>query len=512
MKVTSQKPRKLLLQLQAAEEKLSKIFSFRYKKASAITCLFLFAYSPFLYAQTCLNPGDSSTHEKVLNIEHQPGSTGIKTGTVYQHYMDGLAQSLELLLTEDQSKYSEYEEDYSRRLELERIGSKDELNFLRAETKLQWAFVGLKFGHEFDAALNLRDAYRIATDLKEKSPNFLPIRKTTGLLNIIVGSVPEKYDWILNLLGMDGSVEEGLNDLNKLRSADCFLADEADLLYALVQGYILQKPDSGLIAIEEVLEKHPTQRLGLFLAAALSMKNSESEKALSYLSRLNEQRTGTPIHYAKYLEGEVLLHKASYPEAIRVYREFLDHYQGQNYIKDAQFKIGLCYWLNGDEQNARANLDKAVSLGRAESEADKAAERSLQSKKLPSVSLSKARYFTDGGFYAAADSMLRSIQHSSLPGKHDQTEYYYRKARLCHKTNRLDAAKLFYKQAIGLAGNEPWYFAPNSCLQMGYIALDHGRKSEAKKYFEKALDYKKHEYKNSIDAKAKSALAQLRKK
>ena len=480
-----------------------------------ITCLFLCLYSKPSNAQTCLNPdGDSLTHNKVLNLEYEtvdPRHPNTRIYRLVDHYMFGLSECLELLLTEDRAKYSEYEKHFSRRLEVDHVGTKDEISFLRAELKLQWAFVDLKFGHEFDAALNLRDAYRIAKEVKRKSPNFLPIRKTTGLLNIIVGSVPEKYDWILNLLGMDGSVDEGLKDLNKLRSTDCFLADEADLLYGLVHGYILQKPDSGLRAIEQVLYKHPNQRLGLFLAAALAMKNSQSELALAYLDRLRGQSSGIPIYYSKYLEGEAFLHKASYSEAIRAYGEFLNHYKGQNYLKDAQYKIGLCYWLNGDEQNARVNLNQAKSIGRAESEADKAAERSLQSG-MPNVSLSKARYFTDGGFYASADSMLNSVQHLALPKKHDQTEYYYRKARLCHKRSQLEAAKLFYKQTIDLSGDEPWYFAPNSCLQMGYIALDQGKKSEARKYFEKALKYKNHEYKNSIDAKAKSALAGLKKR
>jgi uncharacterized protein HemY len=49
-------------------------------------------------------------------------------------------------------------------------------------------------------------------------------------------------------------------------------------------------------------------------------------------------------------------------------------------------------------------------------------------------------------------------------------------------------------------------------LQLGYLLVEQKQVKEAKKYFEKALSYKKHEYKNSIDSKAKSALAQLKKK
>jgi hypothetical protein len=88
-------------------------------------------------------------------------------------------------------------------------------------------------------------------------------------------------------------------------------------------------------------------------------------------------------------------------------------------------------------------------------------------------------------------------------------EFYYRKARLAHKTNQLSAAKLFYNQTIDQNGDENWYYAPNSCLQLGYIAMADNDKAAARQYFTRALTYKKHEYKNSIDSKAKSALAQL---
>jgi len=37
-----------------------------------------------------------------------------------------------------------------------------------------------------------------------------------------------------------------------------------------------------------------------------------------------------------------------------------------------------------------------------------------------------------------------------------------------------------------------------------------GKPAEARQYFQQALKYKKHEYKNSIDSKARSALSRLR--
>ena len=45
---------------------------------------------------------------------------------------------------------------------------------------------------------------------------------------------------------------------------------------------------------------------------------------------------------------------------------------------------------------------------------------------------------------------------------------------------------------------------------MGYLAQEAGKKAQARFYFEKALHYPWHEYKNSTDAKATLALRELK--
>ena len=430
--------------------------------------------------------------------------------TIQENYILSLAEALELLITEDGDKFTEYEKNFKNRIDKRIRSSAQDYKFFHAEARLQWAFVYLKFGQEIDAAFNLRESYHIADALKKKSPAYLPIRKTSGLLDIMIGSVPEKYNWVLGLLGMQGSVPVGLHDLRSVGNSTLSIAPEADILYAVAQGFIFQKPDSGLAKISDVLKERPNNRLVLFIASSLSIKNSRSEDALSLLTTLTDTQKGTPLYYAYYLKGEVYLHKADYRNAISSYRWFIDHYSGQNYIKDAYYKMGLCYWLNGNVNDATTSFKEAKTKGKEATEADKAAARSLSEKELPHVMLSKARFFTDGGYYREAEQVLSSITDKDLPSKRDQVEYYYRKGRIAHKTNQLDAAKLFYSQTIDMAGDENWYFAPNACLQLGYIYEAEGKKAEAKRFLNRALSYKQHEYKNSIDSKAKSALSRLR--
>jgi hypothetical protein len=512
MRETNQKQRKLQFLQPAEEKKLNKYSTiFQLKKVSLTACLFLFAL--VAKAQEWhFDDRNKKAYNLVLNLQLDEAFTLLHDPkTAADHYVLSLGEAIELLITEDPAKFREYEDRFQHRLERKIKASSAEFQFLQAEMRLQWTFVYLKFGHEFDAALNLRHAFQIAEECRKKNPKYLPIRKTTGLLEIIFGSIPEKYNWILGLLGMDGSIDEGLEDLNLVRNSTSPFNFEADMLYALINGFIFQKPETGLEELKKMISEHPKNNLLLFLGGSLAIKNSQSEYALGLLDSL-DVNNGLPLYYADYLRGEIFLHKGDYLNSISAYRWFINHQPGQNYIKDAYYKIALCYWLNGNKNDAITLFKEAQSKGQEATEADKYAAKSLAEKELPHIRLSKVRYATDGGYYQQAQKILDEITPAELPTKRDQIEFYYRKARLNHKNNQLPAARIFYSQAIDMAGDENWYFAPNACLQMGYIALNENKSDEAESFFKRALSYKKHEYKNSIDSKAKTALAQIRRK
>lgn len=480
-----------------------------------MVCLFLSQGLTFYcYGQEWkFTENTAQAYAKVLSLQPEEALQSIpEPQTAQELYIYGLAEAIELLITEDAEKFSVYEDLYENRIEKRARGTDADHLFMQAELRLQWAFVYLKYGHEFDAALNLKQAYEIAESCKLKFPKYLAIKKTSGLLQIIIGSVPEKYNWVLSLLGIQGSIQNGLDELEAVRKSNSALAFEADLLFSLVQGFVFQQPDLAVKELRKLQEKEPDNNLVLFLGATLAIKNSQSEDALDMLNRLSESSQHFPIYYAEYLKGEIYLHKADYLNSITSYRWFINHYTGQNYIKDAYYKIGLCYWLNGNSSDALAIFKEAKTKGREESEADKYAGRSLAETEMPHVKLSKVRYYTDGGYYAEASRLAAAITPEELPTKRDQVEFQYRKARLAHKTNQLTTAKLFYQQTIAANGSENWYFAPNACLQLGYIAWEEKDKASAERYFLQALSYKKHEYKNSIDSKAKTALAQLNRK
>lgn len=448
-------------------------------------------------------------HRLALDLKPEAALAMVsEENSVEAAYIASLTEAIELLVTEDYTKFSQFEGRFQKRLEKNLKGSQRDYQFLQAEIRLHWAFVYLKFGHELDAALHLRQAYQIAESCREKFPDFIPIRKTSGLLQIIVGSVPDKYNWVLSLLNMSGSIASGLADLQSVGESDSPLALESKILYALVQGFVLSRPDEGLNLMQQVLDNRPGNRLALFLAASLALKDSNGELALRLLNDLSDSAEGIPLYYADYLRGEAYLQKGDYLNSISSYRWFIGHQTGQNYIKDAHYKIGLCYWLNGNENDAHTMFGEARKRGKEVTEADKSAARTLTEKDPPNIKLTKIRYATDGGYYRDAEKVFATITSMDLLVRKDQAEYYYRKARLAHKMNRPEAEES-YLETIKMTGADNWYFAPNACLQLGYLYKSQNKLREAEEYFQRALSYRRHEYKNSIDSKARSALAQL---
>ena len=113
-------------------------------------------------------------------------------------------------------------------------------------------------------------------------------------------------------------------------------------------------------------------------------------------------------------------------------------------------------------------------------------------------------------YYDKVEKIIDKVGDFHFPTQKDEVEFNYRKARFYHKTNKIAMAIALYKVTVNAVSDEEWYFGPNSALQLGYIYKAQGDIESAAKYFNMAIEHKNHEYKYSIDNKAKSGLESLK--
>ena len=92
----------------------------------------------------------------------------------------------------------------------------------------------------------------------------------------------------------------------------------------------------------------------------------------------------------------------------------------------------------------------------------------------------------------------------------DKCELAYRLGRIYDGLERKEEAVAAYLTALKNGEHLKEYFAARAALQVGYIYEARGQFQVAISYYQKCLSLKGHEYKNSLDQRAKAGIARCK--
>ena len=468
-----------------------------------------------------MNPTMQRSYSEIIKTNLSVGRMILendKTNNGVKVYLKSYADLIQLLINEDKDFYGQFIDNQNSRIAyLEKLDKKSPFNrFLQAEIRIHTAFVKLKFGHEVKGSWEIIKAYKLLEANAKEFPDFLPNQKSLGLLHILIGSTPENYQWVATLLGLKGNIKQGLSELQNVIQKDQMYGDEAQLTDYLIHAFILKFTPKKLADFQVFIQQHPDNQLFTFFGITTLMKEGKSEVALKIMENRKMDKNHLAFPFLEYLKAEIYLQKGQYQTASKLFQNFLIKYKGFNFLKDTYYKLFLCYCLDNEEVKGVQYLEKIKSVGANIVESDKAASKFSEhylnkksTKSTPQKVLMKARLAFDGGYYDKALDVLNSYAENSFEQISDRAEFNYRKGRILQKLKDFPNAITLFDRAIVLSENQNWLFGASSALQLGYIYQSKNEKAKAKSYFEKAISYKKHEYKNSVDNKAKAALNEM---
>jgi tetratricopeptide (TPR) repeat protein len=420
-------------------------------------------------------------------------------------------EMVEILISQDATRYSAVQEAQDRRLSaLEKAPQTPLRDYARAEISLHQAVTQVVFEHEVQGAWNLRQAYQQMQTVVKRYPDYLPARKSLGMLQFAIGSLPEGYRWFLRLLGLNGSVDGGLKHLRAAAQEPHDFQLESQLILALIEETYLRRSTETTQLVTRLAAQQPDNLLFTFLVISQNKKLHRTDRALAAFRTRPAGPTYLPVPYLHHMAADLLLYQGQYAASERENLQFLQLYRGQHYRKAAAFKLYLAAWLGGKQTAADRYRQQIAAGGRTVVEEDTYAQRFYEDKTPLHPILTRARLQLDGGYYQEALTTLQTFTSTQRTTLRDRLEAPYRRARAYHGLGQLDSARHYYARTIALArGQAPYYFAPQAALQLGYLYQAAGQNQLARTYFQQALHYPKHEYKNSTDMKAKVALAEL---
>jgi tetratricopeptide (TPR) repeat protein len=381
---------------------------------------------------------------------------------------------------------------------------------------LQWSVNKIIFGDLVSGAIEFSRAYYLIEENQEEFPEFSPNELSMGVLHVIFGLVPDKFDWLLNLFSIKGDVEKGKKELSDFLA----LTEQGQSLKYLYtetlffSGFIELNIHTDKERLEELLEKteqmNDSVMMIKFLQLNVLMRTGRNEDALELFDKIDSlNQTGYPFAYLDYLHGESLLRSLNYTEAVRKYDLFLEDFKGENYVKDAWRKKAWAAFLSGDTTLYFLNMEQVVSKGSSRLGIDKEALREAESGTLPDATLLLARLLYDGGYYTKALDILDEDKMWLLFSSRKTVQYYYRLGRIYEQLERDEEAKTNYLLTIQKGSMMDDYYAANAALRLGEMFEHEGDYNYARECYEQCLEMNFEPYRNSIRARAKEGLKRV---
>jgi tetratricopeptide (TPR) repeat protein len=428
------------------------------------------------------------------------------------HFLENYIDFFTLFFNEDPAEYKKRLPNRETRLELMGAGPENSpfLLFTRSVIHFQWAAVRVKFGSNWDAGWEFRRSFLKVKNNAQQFPNFAPNVLYAGAMQVAAGTIPDGYKWLSSLLGINGSIKKGMAQINTFLAGtdewSTLFHEEAVFYYCYLKFYIENDRPGVFQFIEQQHLDVVNHHLFAYLATNLNLNSQQAEKAEQIIMGRNTSAAylTTPVWDMEM--GYAKVHRLD-PSAAQYLERFITNFKGTFYVKDVLQKLSWHYYLQGDAAKAQAYRKKILTSGSTYSEADKQAQKEAGTSQWPNKLLLQARLLNDGGYYRQALTLLHGKNTGSFSLPEEKLEFAYRAGRLYNDVGNDSLAIVFYKQAIDLGQKRKEHFAARAALQTGYIYEKRRDKQTAIQWFQRCMEMKDHDFKNSLDQRAKAGIA-----
>ena len=362
-------------------------------------------------------------------------------------------------------------------------------------------------------ALELRSAYQLHTRNAQRYPQLHATLKSLGFIKALLGTLPENYHWILNVVGLTGNFNEGLVLIERYNKqalpTDPFIdRQQADFYYAILQFYFGDKQQAWAYTQQHTTD-FEDNNLSCYLRAFMASHTAHTDDALTILHKKPRGSEFTNYLELDWLMGYSLLNKLD-PNCEIEFKKFVTFSKHKSQRKDAYRRLAWSELIKHDTLRYMVYRNLSFKETSHKDDEDLMVDEELKHSIYPNADVLKARLLFDGGYYAQAEQLIKTIQPAKLKSMAQKAEFYYRYGRIMQEQKKYAKAIEYYTESIKLAEPTNLYFAPYSSLQLGYIYHKLGYAQTAEFYLKKTINYKNYKAKGYIVQKAEQELEQLR--
>lgn len=365
------------------------------------------------------------------------------------------------------------------------------------------------------AASNGNDGYRILTSLIEKRPDYYDAYMGLGLYKIAIGFVPEKFQWLLSLIGFEGNIKEGMALLNTSLQKGKYTRTDSKVFLSIFS--LKEKEDrdkQSLSFSKELTEQYPGSAVFKVFYSSILLQYGFPQEAIAAADdalRLNTNSFRDEIiKSANAVIGSAYFRLNDYQKAIPHLEEHMKLANKEDRYNVYLFTLAVSYELTGNRSVALENYKKVRNdfINERDGELDKFFYRLAQDKIKNPISdfdlkLIKGLNLRESNKLDEAIVTYNEIIESDMSGlknsDDDLIRLYYDLGVTYTYNNDLDKAIEFFNKCIKLRPNTEIWLIPHSYFELGKIYDKKGDRKRSAEMFEIIFDYDDFDFKSFLE-------------
>jgi hypothetical protein len=207
-------------------------------------------------------------------------------------YLNDCIDYYNLITDPDPSLFNVLEKNKSQRINrIQKLAATSPYKlYAEAEIHLHWSILKL-YKHDYvSGAVELREAYQLLEKNNKLFPSFLPTKKSLGFIKALLGTLPDNYAWILNIVGLKGDYNEGIKLIQqfliqkKIPDEQLLDKQQADFYFTLLNFYFGSKQTAWEYC-EPITQDYTSNLLSCYLRTFIAARTAHSDESIAGLNK-----------------------------------------------------------------------------------------------------------------------------------------------------------------------------------------------------------------------------------
>lgn len=338
------------------------------------------------------------------------------------------------------------------------------------------AMANIQADNYLKASLDARSCYTYLSETLQKDPRQYEAYLGMGIFNFVIGALPETSRLVMNIAGMSGNKERGLQQLRIAAEKAEYAGNDAKLVLGLLNVYYKGDYGTGIGYLKELLQKYPNNIPILYALGNIEAQLKKMPTAVAYYKKvidLSNTNFRQFTIYSNFRLGEAYFRLNEFDNSKLAMQKFIKANTDKSFKAIGLLRLAESYEILGDRKFALQLYARTQQCLPITTEDKYAIRKAALYEKTPmnetEIALIKGVNNVEALRFEQAETMLRSLVMSRTATTEQKAEAWYHIGEAMRQQNRYAEALDAYQKVVAINPDEERWLLPWSYFRMSQV-------------------------------------------